>query len=219
MAKSQYATISISAKSKSLNTIENFKSDPSTLHIIDSPSSTMAQPKKNELWGHGLLQLPTTIGEEDLNPTSQELKNQRLTAIQERAAAATLAVARGKAKDRQEVEIKRLTKELNVEKEKLTQLEAEATSALTEAASTTTTDRLEQKIAVQKSQPSDTQIKLEQHRQHGKAFVKGMNTKFNFKDWSSNDSQDTKLATGSHGTTPENRNLRLPQHPELFQRG
>jgi hypothetical protein len=73
VAKSQYATISISAKSKSLNTIENFKSDPSTLHIIDSPSSTMAQPKKNELWGHGLLQLPTTIGEEDLNPTSQEL--------------------------------------------------------------------------------------------------------------------------------------------------
>jgi hypothetical protein len=126
----------------------------STLHIIETTSSTMAQ-KRNELWGSSLLQLPTTIGMTDLNPPSQELQDQRTKAVYDRAAAARLAVAKGKAKDRQEEEIKRLTENLNAEKETLTRLEAEVESALAEATSTATIDRLEQEISDQQNQPSD----------------------------------------------------------------
>jgi hypothetical protein len=129
-------------------------SDPCTLHIIETTSSTMAQ-KRNELWGSSLLQLPTTIGMTDLNPPSQELQDQRTKAVYDQAAAARLAVAKGKAKDRQEEEIKRLTENLNAEKEALTRLEAEVESALAEATSTATIDRLEQEISDQQNQPSD----------------------------------------------------------------
>jgi len=114
----------------------------------------MAQ-KGNELWGSSLLQLPTTIGMTDLNPPSQELQDQQTKAVYDRAAATRLAVAKGKAKDRQEEEIKRLTENLNAEKETLTRLEAEVESALAEATSTATINRLEQEISDQQNQPSD----------------------------------------------------------------
>ena len=186
-----------SIQSKTSNSV------PSTLHIIETPTSTMTQ-KRNELWGSSLLQLPTTIGMRDLNPPSQELQAQRSKAVNDRADAARLAVAKGKAKDRQEEEIKRLTDNLNAEKETLTRLEAEEESALAEATSTATIDEVDREIAKQQLLPSITKIKLWQHRKNGKTFVTGMNALFNFQTWNSNDDQDTKVAAGSQDNS---RNL------------
>jgi hypothetical protein len=154
---------------------------PSTLHIIDTPTSTMTQ-KRNELWGSTLLQLPTTIGMSDLDPPSQELQDQRSKAVNDRAEAVELIREEEKNNDTQREKIKRLTAELETEQQALTFMEAETGSALAKATSTTIIDELDQEIAKQKLRPSITKIKLWQHRQHGKTFVNGMNALFNFQN-------------------------------------
>jgi hypothetical protein len=178
-------------------------SDPSTLHIIVTPTSTMTQ-KRNELWGSSLLQLPTTIGMSDLNPPSQELQDQRTKAVNDRAEAVGLVREEEKHNDAQREKIKRLTAELETEQQALTFMEAETGSALAKATSTTIIDELDQEISKQKLRPSITKIKLWQHRQHGKTFVNGMNALFNFQKWNTNDDQETKVAAGSQGNS---RNL------------
>jgi hypothetical protein len=178
-------------------------SDQYTLHIIDSPSSTMAQ-KRNELWGSSLLQLPTTIGMTDLNPPSKELQDQRLKAVNDRAEAVRLVREDEKQHGAQREKIKRLTAELETEQQALTFMETKTGSALAKAASTTIIDGLDQEIAKQKLRPSIMKIKLWRHRQHGKTFVNGMNALFNFRKWNTNDDQDTKVAAGSQDNT---RNL------------
>jgi hypothetical protein len=195
-SQSQQST-QASIQSKTSNSV------PSTLYIIDTPTSTMT-PKRNQLWGSTLLQLPTTIGMSDLDPPSQELLDQRSKAVHDQAAAARLAVAKGKAKDRQEEEIKRLTENLNAEKETLTRLEAEVESALAKARSTKTIDKLDRVIAKQKLRPSIKKLKLWRHRQHGKTFVNGMNAFFNFRKWNTSDNQETKTAAGSQENSSRN---------------
>jgi hypothetical protein len=179
-----------SIQSKTSNSV------PSTLHIIETPTSTMTQ-KRNELWGSSLLQLPTTIGKTDLNPPSQELQDQRSKAVNDRAEAVELIREEEKNNDIQREKIKRLTVELEEEQKALTFMEAETGSALAKATSTTIIDELDQEIAKQKRQPSITKIKLWQHRKHGKTFVTGMNELFNFQDWNTNDDQETKVVAGS----------------------
>ena len=178
-----------SIQSKTSNSV------PSTLHIAETPTSTMPQ-KRNELWGSSLLQLPTTIGMSDLNPPSQELQDQRSKAVNDRVEALRLVRENEKEKDVQEEKIKRLTVELETEKEALDFMKSEIKSAFAKAASTTTIDRLEQEISKQKLRPSITKIKLWQHRQHGKTFVNGMNSFFNFRKWNTSDDQETKVAAG-----------------------
>jgi hypothetical protein len=133
----------------------------------------------------------------DLNPPSQELQDQRTKAVNDRSEALRLVRVSDKERDVQEEKIKRLTAELVTEKQALAFMESEIHSAFTKAASTTTIDRLEQEISDQQNQPSDNQIKLEQHRQFGKAFVKGMNTKYNFNKWKNEDTTSDKRNLGA----------------------
>jgi hypothetical protein len=136
-----------SIQSKTSNSV------PSTLHIIETPTSTMTQ-KRNELWGSSLLQLPTTIGMTDLNPPSQELRDQRSKAVNDRAEAVRLVRVEEKNNDTQREKIKRLTAELEEEQKALTLMEAETGSALAKATSTTIIDELDQEIAKQVSRKS-----------------------------------------------------------------
>jgi hypothetical protein len=75
-------------------------------------------------------------------------------------------------------------------------METEVTSASAKT-SPANVDRLEQEIAKENLLKNDQQIKLERHRSTGKHFISGMNTKYNFRKWSTNDSQESKSINNS----------------------